>query len=284
MVLLDILIFMWVVKGLATAASDVSYAVRGQVSPRITAKLAARQAAGGSRRYGPGDYLRDLWHDSWEDARTTRERKRAKRDLERAGVFEPYPDDDTPDPWDHAKPTEPAAPTVEPVTAPPATPAPRKPSPKPNTSTGGSVAVEAANYEGAIAALAQTIQQLTVVQHQIEWAGTEITAANNSVEAVDEARAPLHDDVVSLKEQLTAKGVPMAASLETVVAAISPDKVQELQDALAAVDALVAAMHAAVVEAHDAAAKIQAEIAAKLGDAADTVAATGIDPTFLAAT
>jgi hypothetical protein len=113
--LLSILAVIWVVKVLFT---DVAYAARGETPPRVKLKMAQLQKAGGKnappRRYGAGDYFRDLWHDAMEDAREHREKKRA--DAKAAAA------DDSSNGGGEAV-TDPAqAPGPSPVQAPPAVP------------------------------------------------------------------------------------------------------------------------------------------------------------------
>lgn len=78
MELIAILIVMYAVKAMVT---DAAYAVRGETPPRVKVKMAKIKAAaaadGRARRYGAGDYFRDLWHDAMEDARDSRVAKRA---------------------------------------------------------------------------------------------------------------------------------------------------------------------------------------------------------------
>jgi hypothetical protein len=78
MELIAILIVMYAVKALFT---DAAYAVRGETPPRVKVRMAKLKAAGTAdgrpRRYGAGDYFRDLWHDAMEDARESRVAKRA---------------------------------------------------------------------------------------------------------------------------------------------------------------------------------------------------------------
>jgi hypothetical protein len=313
-ILIVILLFMAAVKHLVVNGyEDLAYARRGKPSPRrVEAMEKARAKAARPARYGLGSYLRDLWHDSWEDAHTSRVAKRTAPTLP-AGHRWLTPDDyPAPDPWSYSTPAKPdnvqdiapktvpdpattpkpegRAPTgqappgpyVPPVPDP--TPARRRPSPTPRP-TGGTVAVEAENYDTAAVAQQRMIQQLTVVLNLAQEARSAIATATDAVESLDGHREPLGEDAKSLQDQLTAKRLDTAsvAGVEQVVTALAPEEIKTVQESmgigLAGIDAIIAR----VTEALEAAQRSLSAMTGTYAEGADLVATTGIDPTFLGA-
>jgi type IV secretory pathway VirB10-like protein len=301
--LIVILLVMAAVKHMVVSGyEDLAYARRGKVSPRRQAAM-DRAKAKQSSRYGLGSYVRDLWHDAWEDARAEREAKRAGGKPELPEGWRWTEAEDWPDPWDKAQPIEDITPKTVPTPDPKPAPAPA-PTPQPTpapvtrprlvpnpstdskpTSTGGPVSVEATNFETASAALDKTINDLTVILGLAQEAGSHIETATSSVEMLDGNRGPLAEDVQSLHEQLEAKrldSTTLAAS-ETVVAAIAPDKVAAVQESMESAYVGIGEFIAVVEEALAAARANLAHLRSTYADAADTVATTGVDSEFLAA-
>jgi len=136
--LLAILIVTYVIKN---AITDTAYAVRGQTPPRLRIKWEKqRHRTAGTKapaRYGMTGYVRDLWHDSWEDARTHREAKRAQRDADTNTADPSAEPDEIPGPGTGDVPEIPAAPTaaLDSTQQEPATP------PAPNQKPAASLAV-----------------------------------------------------------------------------------------------------------------------------------------------
>jgi len=273
-VFVDILIFMWVLRYLAT---DVAYAARGMENPRLAHHRRQRVAAGKPARYGLGGFLGDYWHDMWEDARTTRENKRAGRPVS------PPPPAPAPAPAPPVGLTT----TAPPDTSPPAEqrrPRPR-PTPAPAPANGGTMATEATNYAGAVTALAETERELSILVGHIEWSGAYIEQSTGPIEELDAARRNLAEDVKALADQLAAHNLPQdsLAALELVLKAIEPDRIAAMQEHVANAVTTLRDMHAAVTDARTAVAATQSSIQGTFGDAADTVATTGVNPEFLAA-
>jgi hypothetical protein len=314
--LIVIWLFMAAVKHLVVNGyEDMAFARRGRVSPRRQEVIEkARSRAAQPARYGLRGYLQDLWHDSWEGAREDRVRKRSGLPVLADGLRWAS-DDDYPDPWRHAQPVQPArprraeavedvtpktvpqpprqpaptpaAPTTTPAPKPAPTPttppAPRQPSPTPTTA-GGNVAIEATNFESAVAAQQQTIKMLEVLLTLTQDAQTAIQAANGCVESLDGRRSTLNEDVRSLSEQLQAKRLDGAsvAGAEQVLLALAPTAIQRVHEAMETGLNGVANIHAAIEEALAAAGASLASMQGTYADAADTVASTGVDATFLA--
>jgi hypothetical protein len=72
----------WITKVITQYRLEKPYADRGEVPPRIQAKIAKYEAGAASRppaRPGARGYLRELWHDAWDDATERRQDHRAKR-------------------------------------------------------------------------------------------------------------------------------------------------------------------------------------------------------------
>ncbi|HKT04902.1 MAG TPA: hypothetical protein VJT31_35760, partial [Rugosimonospora sp.] len=109
--LLAVLFITWLIK---TFVSELPYAIRGQVPPRVQMKMTkAGTAASRPARYGLGDLVRDLWHDGLEDWRDERAHTRAtKRATQDAQPGQPH----------GGTPPQPAVPAQPAGTAPPATP------------------------------------------------------------------------------------------------------------------------------------------------------------------
>ncbi len=288
-------------KFLADPIIDGIYAARGQDSPRMAAVRQQRAADGVPARYGAGDYFRDLLADFWEDMRAGRdaarnadggervswwERWRAARDaMGRArrtayrklidpvgGPADPAPVP-APDPVESVEPPyeladerpEPGTvrftdtgreqwdgtawvPYPEPRTAPKTVLTSQE---EPMTAATG----EAVNFETAIA-------QLDAIDEALDQ-------MNRNVDIVENERNDIAAAAETLQQSLAALSLD-AETLDGVgqlLDFIDPDFVMAIIDKTAAAKNAVAATRAHLI--------------ATYGDAADTVASTGVDSGFL---
>jgi hypothetical protein len=313
--LIVILLVMAAVKHMVVSGyEDLAYARRGKVSPRRQAAMDRAKAKQSSpvRGSAPTCGICGTTPGRTPAPSGKPSVPAASRTLP-AGHRWLTPDDyPAPDPWSYSTPAKPdnvqdiapktvpdpattpkpegRAPTgqappgpyVPPVPDP--TPARRRPSPTPRP-TGGTVAVEAENYDTAAVAQQRMIQQLTVVLNLAQEARSAIATATDAVESLDGHREPLGEDAKSLQDQLTAKRLDTAsvAGVEQVVTALAPEEIKTVQESmgigLAGIDAIIAR----VTEALEAAQRSLSAMTGTYAEGADLVATTGIDPTFLGA-